>query len=296
MATATAIPAAEKALFALDRPVIVDQNAIYTANAMDWSDSDVPSSGGRTASGFPTTNLNDHLTHLQSKPDASLTVWYLHIHLNTVGTFDTIALINHDMDGATIDIYESDSGAALGNAIVSGDTITAGQRYVAFNLQSAAQDYYRYSNVNYVTLKLSDAGGHVPAIGEVIIGRRRQLQFGPSLPYEPRLLRAETIRTIDGPSGVVNDIVLHKAKRILAMNSLVADATRVAGIRSVIEEDTDYGVLPFLWCDQPSTAPEKFAFMKFREETVPMSVTGYVRRSFAILAEEQGPDFQALED
>lgn len=306
MAWSTAdVGATELALMALDKPIISAANALYDADAVEWSAAGSFAGADITLSGYPIARAYDGHTHLQTKPNAAATTQYLLFNLDSAATdIDFIAIMGHNfgtIGGLTVTAEISDVSTFSGadpstKEIASWSPGSSNDRLIELELNhsgSGSSNAQRYSTVPYFRLKMTKVSSFTPAIGEIILGRRRQLKHAPNMPWDDKNLSSEVRRTTS-VSGVVTQYVFHKGRRELEANFNPHEVTYKDQFETWFKSDAAFGTRPFIWIDEPSTSPEAYHLMVLEPEFQFPGV-GPHERNYKIKAVEQGPHFLALE-
>jgi len=143
----------------------------------------------------------------------------------------------------------------------------------------------RYSSVRYVRLKLVAPGNVTPQLGELILGRRRQLKYKPDVPFDNQAYVNEE-ETTRSQGGVTQRVIYHR-------NRLRIDAAWVIDTSDYITDWRAFWAAcrgPFLWCYAPTSAPASWSYMIRDMEEIDFPLTGPTKREAKLVADEQGPE------
>lgn len=280
---------AEAAALAKDKPMLVGPNRLTSAHTVQWRTSGLWSSGsdGTDTAGPVSRTYDDH-SHLLSFPTSS-SVLYLLFDFGASGiSFDTIAILNHNLPtGATITSVISDATnfASPTTVISMSGTVVAGRRVVV-PLAS------RYASVRYARILFSSAV--LPTVGEVVFGSRVQLDWRPDVPYDDQDLLTPSVRRTTTVGGIMHTTRLGPIgqRRIRARN-LVDSPTVAANLLTMWKEHG--GARPFLWIDNPSTAPHRANWVMLDDAAISRPYNDALNRDWSFDASEVGPHYTSLE-
>ena len=265
------------------------------STAIEWRTSGSASSGSDiTDSAFPTSNVDDRNAHTFSAPDEApisalpdvFLIMAVEPGTDDDHTLNTIAFkpINFDLAPSTIRIFvriadQSDPNFASSELVLSRTSISTNEWIVATVLTGAGTEYTDFGLIRLeVELESGSWGGSfAPQIGQVIVGKRRQIGFNFLTPFddEPRI---SSVTDFMSNSGVLSRHILHKGKNSW---SLLYNPTNSNANQTGIEEvdnirawfaDTDFGTLNFLFVDQPATTPPRghWVFVNDPELVLPL--------------------------
>jgi len=144
----------------------------------------------------------------------------------------------------------------------------------------------RFSSVPYIRLQITCSSG-TPEIGLIVLGRRRQQQFSPDMPWDPT---NEVTDSDDhtSKSGVISRVSRAKARRdidALFRHDTTAEQTTIKDWWSDIEG----GVQPFFYVDEPNANPNNFWMMFLVDPRLSYPFNLHATRDVRIEAIEQGP-------
>ena len=301
--TAADVASADRTLAAADK-CMLGSLALSTSLvvASEWR------TGGSFAAGADATDANyqarrayDGFTDLATRPNAAGVTWYYMIDASTAGvTFDGAMILGHNfgtIGGLTVTLQISDSSTFVTNLIdiAVWTPGTSNVRLVDLVLESGGETAQRYSTVPYVRLKITGTSG-VPEIGELVLFKRMQLQYKPSIPYDDQKLWQNSGQFLSA-SGVRQDYVRSRAGRRLEASLTVTSTAKIAEVRTWFD-DTQQGTRPFVWSENPNSAPSTQTFLMSLDgenKELAFDEVGPNHRELVLGATEQGPDYQKLE-
>lgn len=289
-----------------DRPMLGSNAIKTTPTASRWTASALGVEDIADASlvdtAYPTSNAWDGKTHLDTQPSTAGTTRTLIYDFGATGlTFDFAAIIGHNFftlsATATLaisDLPDFDTGAGASRRIaLAAWTPANNNRIIDLQLGTNNNGNNRYSGVRYVALQVTGSSGK-PAVGELILGRRRQLFGLPMQPFDTSSSFATTEDFV-ARSGARTRYLYNKGGRRLEGVLQGHTSTYTGNVGSWFA-DTDYGHRPFIWIPNPGTAPSTFMMMYLDESSMMHPyVDGPNERRFNMRATEQGPDYKNLE-
>lgn len=259
-------------------PMLLGTNVLERYNELpQWRTSGVWSLGAdSTSSAGPTRLAFDRVGLSQTFSVASgATTVSLIFDLTTSAStsFDTIVILGHNFPSVvnlgevSVDIANDDAfGAGNVNNIVawasaSDWTATNGnpKRLIGTNLQNGVTSPVRFSNVQYLRLKFDVSIGvftTLPKVGELWVGRRRQLTLKGEIPFADRPYNGEgaTFRSQSG-NAIRHSLFSGASDRSVTFNT---GGTAIGALDSTTQlrlfaSDTNYGAKSFLYIEDPST-------------------------------------------
>lgn len=288
--SSAAIPSDELGWYDDDKPCALGGTVISSASTLEWQ----AAGANDSDADYPETRGYDGYTDLLTQPATAGTTRDYVAEFTTGVTIDTFALLGHELvsDGATaLRVYIADDAAFTVNAQLIYELLAfTTKRVVGLELMHTGSTPLRYSSVQYIMVRIVCASSKTPAIGEVLLGQRRQFKSNPTVPWDPSHLRTDktTIRSL---SGVQTTYVRNKGQRILRAQFRPYEDDRVSDFQTLWETDCDYGTLPFFWIDEPTSNPTDGALMVWDSLDREMPYVGVQERVYMIDASEQGPDF-----
>jgi hypothetical protein len=299
--------ATDIALAAADKPLLIGlnmANPIYenSARPLKWTTTGFANTGDSDDADGPGAYGCDFHTHLQTYPDSAANTWYYNVtpDTSTVGNsiraIDSFILLNHNLGtlGATVAVEIADSVDFTSNLIElvsvspSDDT-----RIVELELYHTGTVARRYTNIAFARLKITGSS-IIPKFGEVILGRRRQLKINPLDPWDPLNLVSGIEDTVS-LSGVRRRYSAYKGQRKINAVLSAHETVYIDDLEAFYQSDTQWGTQPFVWIDQPATAPEAAYFMHLDSAMLSAPQQGPSQRLFSMAATEQGPHFVTQE-
>jgi hypothetical protein len=300
--SSAALSADETAWAAADKPLVLGENLARSAQSINWRDTLTVVTSNNDAS-YPTSRVHDGYTDLMSRPGSAGATWrYVVFDFGAGGVeFDAVMVMNYEDrsgGGSTITVEIADDDVWTVNpATIASYALPLGDeagRVVLIDLQHAGGVPLRYSGVRYAAIGMRDTGGINPQMGEIIFARRRQLKTNPFGAWDPGHLRTRAVVTTS-PSGIKTVHVRSKGERILRATMRPHETDRIDDLLALWEADTDYGTYPFVWIDQPTTAPERAALMRWDMLERTSMYLGPYQREIPIQASEQGPHYVELD-
>ena len=290
------VPAAERALLALDKPCLMGRNwaRVATASGHKWTTDGNHGSADQSATNYDADFGADDFDQNPTKPNAAGTTWYFNMLLSGVDALDAFALLMHNLSGKQLDLQIADSADfATRLATILTLTPSSNKRLVSYTLKESGDTYaQRFVGVTYTRLKLTGASW-TPQYGEVVLSRRRQLEKALLLPFAPKRYFGAVARS-RSEAGVVTDVVSAKGGGRLVGTYHTNDSGQIAAYDAFFETDTDFGTLPWFWTRLPNSAPADSRWMKFDDPGhVDESLMSTDRR-YEIAATELGPNYLAL--
>jgi len=241
------------------------------ATAIEWRVSGAQDSGTDiTDANKPSKRLHDRHTHLANGPAAGTIslVDTVYLHMQPLAgtdddhTFDVCMIkpLNFESSPRPIDVQILITDST--DPTFSSPTIAATFNGNSDNTKLVLLFANRHTDIDLVRISFatddsSNFGAYEPEIGEVLLGRRRQLGFLPLIPFDedPRDSRvAEFI----SDSGVISRHVFSSGRQRFQFNysptpSGVTGLDEVATLRSWFSE-TNFGSDNFLLIDSPDVA------------------------------------------
>lgn len=263
----------------------------------NWSDPDA------TDSDYPIYRLYDGFPGLDSRPNTSTAQCCIIINASSSPIdFDWLGIINHSINSegwTTLNISIADDSAFSVNVttLYQGNPtldVQNDHRWVRFTLDEfLGSTPARFINVPWIRVGMQIPGAGMPYIGQLILGRRRQQQFQPIIPWNPSGLVSSMYDRI-APSGARMRQERYRARR--EMNATFKHSL------STLHDDIEawwpqirYGADPFYIHDLPTTSPYDFHMMRMREPALQYQQINACTRTVTIDAIEQGPNYLSLE-
>lgn len=262
----TSYPANELTAFGADRPVFVPQNRLVEATSLDW----------KNAAGSDQNDSDHPVRWLQANP--ALRSWFgwtgvttdviVQVQFPAPGvTFDFVGLINHNIAelgfGVSVDFQVADDAAFTTNVqtVTPWSTgLTSKDRLIWWDGNSAY-----YTDVEHFRVRFTKTGGgsftssQIIKLGCLFVGKRVQLPFPPSEPWDPKRGRSTQTQFVsDGGS----QFVLTKTRGLYALTptwQLGADVNGGeiddrAAFETIWEESRGFSQ-EMVWCNEPTSEP-----------------------------------------
>lgn len=303
------LTAAETSGFNNDKPMFVVQQADSPADA-HFTTTGIHTGTDQTDTDFPAARAHDDFGSIVTKTAsgvASTTTKYYNFNFTASGiTFDTLLITGHNFNSAgfqTISLEISNaadfgSGAGDDTVEIASYSVsgTTDNRILITNLnnEGGSSDAYsssgtaqRYADVEYARLKIVHASGSkTPELGEIILGRRYQLQRNPDLPYNNKN-EVSSVSDFQSRSGITKRYVFYRGQ---ALRTFVASISASAEI-TVIENwfnAIDEGTRPFVYIETPSSSA-KAQIMLLDDAGLNFPLNGPFERRLQFSMTEQPP-------
>lgn len=295
------LTADEVAFAAADKPILASYpDSPYVHSESKWifgtSAGHSGSAGDNDAKKLP-PRIADGLPGLQTSPNTASTLHTLYLRFSPAIEFDFVAILNHNLYslGRTLcAVQVADDSTFTTNvqtvtSFASPSTWGADMRQADLTLLKVGPTADRFSGVEYARLSLAGGSSGKPAIGQLIFGRRHQLQFQPNRPWDPTALHTSMDR-FESRGGVIVDTVRHRGRRFLDANLTPDSDTQRDGILDWFDR-TLQGTSPFVWIDEPNSRPHDFQLFKMVEPSLEFPWVGPFVRTLQLRGREQGPNF-----
>jgi len=291
--SSAALASRETTDFAADKPLVAVQKIPVSPTYAKWVDGgqlgadDLPLWTDRTDSDFPIKCAYDGFPDLITKPDATAdNDWYLAFDFGEAITFDCAFIIGSNFGTlalTTIDLQVSDDDEFDG-----GSRLTTVASFSASDDRRA--DYTMNAGNNRITaqfawLKLERVANFTPEIGELILGRRRQWQYKPDMPFGDKDLK-HTTETIRSEGGRIQKIIYSRRAFPLSCRFPLDSSDYVDDMEGFFEDCRG----SFVWVYDPTTSPNAWRLMMLEEDSLIMPMTQPNRYEVDLAALEQGPE------
>ena len=300
----TAISAALTSAYNDDKPCFLGENIIENeATAPVWRSYNgavfnyaIPGDTAVTDSAKPAERAYDRLATALTSPTSQTTKGYaIMFDLTTSWTADLVVILEHNFPdvqaGGTLTarIWVSDDNFTN---VVTGDnnwiwTIGDNKRLVGFAANS-------YSGIEQVQLSLTntvDFSG-TPRVGEILIGRRRQVSRQPNEPWGREVWDADVVRFASDDGDMVH-YERYKGRRLFAP-TWSPTGTDTYGLDDVttlqdLAIDIGYGSQPFIFWPRPKTKEDEGFFCYMEEPYWPFEFQGPFEQEVALDFKEMRP-------
>lgn len=290
------LSANELAWMADDKPLLNARNWVRGASTHLWDADGVSTFTDISASGFPATAAYDSHMHVVTKPNAAATTQYFVVDYGSEAMeIDCIFILGHNFSsvggGLDVTVEIADDNAFSSNMIeIASWSPSSDARLVALDLDHGTGTSQRYSSVRYLRVIMTGTS-HTPEIGELILGRRRQLKHNPIVPWDDGHLRSK-VATFESSSGVRTQYVHHRGRRVINARNSLTDSTLISELQTMLGgAESQWGTLPIMWVDQPTTDPNSAYWMYLENPELAMPLQGPTERMLNLQLVEQGPDF-----
>lgn len=316
MVDVATVSAAELTCLARNAPMMVLNNPIRDfLSAPVWRTTATTAGADVTdTNNGPTRFLYEGRGSPRSKPlvqSPAVNTYYLHFELrqgaDAKHTIDTFAALNHNFDTLAAGIANTinftvvvadDGNYSTGFRQIARWTNYSSKARLVQRSLGAAPSNERYTNVRYLRIQIDSAAnfttGLVPEIGEVVLGRRRQMPWGPTIgEYDD--VELETLAADNEfPTGDIYTVVHAERRAVFNLrfqphgldvgSGLNWDDELRAWFREGGDKDT------FLYFDKPNTAPTQAHWVKLsREHRLYMPYQGPFDRDVRFTLVEQAP-------
>lgn len=297
------ISAADLALLAADKPVL-STNAIRSA-IVEWRiDGSFDSGVNATDPSYPGSRIYDGKTHVRTRATTTASDISLMIDTGTDGIeFDFFSIIGHNFGDSSTNVtytlqISNNSDFSLNVVTLAASTFIVGNgnpRIIDMSLFHTGSVPLRYSGVQYIRIRLQSVSLYKFEIGELILGRRRQLKRQPNIPWDDYALGSLSDMAVS-MAGVITKYSRNFGGRRMAATFNPHETQYINDFKAWWE-DIDYGARSFVWIDKPGTAPGATYLMHIDATNAMLGIplVGPIEREISIASVEQGPDFYALE-
>lgn len=293
-----ALTAAETADFAADKPLAA-VNALRLANSgggpttVRWNDEGTVAGADHTLSTAPCLRAYDGYPGFVTSPDATAdNEWYLVFDLGAAGvSFDSAFIIGHNFGTlalTTVQIQVADSADFATNLRTVADFGSPADdtRLADYDLHHTGAVPLRYSDTEYVRLKLANGGGanFTPSLRELVLGYRYQFDRKPDRPWD-ELSYARSYDEEESESGIDYQNEHWDNRLVLDAEWPVESTAYVTGWRSFWAQCRG----SFVWNDAPSSAGDSWRLMTRKQTEIEFPLIEGTQRMARLVAREQGP-------
>lgn len=298
MAYSAADLSANEIAWAADDKHMLSSNALYASGITGGWDkaatTGTVASATDDATGFEAYRLFDGLPGDVSKPDGSGTTISIVLDCSAAPIeFDWWGVLNHNLKTlacTALVLQIADDNAFTTNLITLSTTnintaYTTDRRFADLVLETGGGTARRYSAVPYVRIQITCSSG-VPQIGQIILGRRRQMQFAPDRPWDPTN-QSSAADDFESRSGTIYRVARRKGRREI---SALFHHNTAAEQNDILDwwADIEAAEQPFFYTDEPDTNPDDF-WMMVKDPELRYPFTLHSLRDVTIDAVEQGP-------
>lgn len=311
------IPADEVASYTADVPMLVGNNIASDYLAMpQWRLSGSWASGSNTTnSSYPTLRAFDGQGLARTQPtigasevEVSL-IFDLTAGTDGPHTWDTALIWNHNLASLGTNFNVTLSVSDL-ESFTGGTTLVIAQwngvggftsgRLVATSLSDGAgTPNQRYTTVRYVRLRFVTTSGFLagaPSIGEVWLGRRRQMAYQPNVPWAEANLTSDVADFVS-KSGGRSRYVRNRGQRIFEP-TWSFDGANPAGLNQETQmrawfNECEQGSKPFLFFESPAAASPVAHVCYCDPPSLDMPVLGPFEREISMRFVEAAPYVQS---
>jgi hypothetical protein len=285
-------------LMAADKPIILGNNRIYQYHSDSrWNTTGSLATADASDATTQRTWLRDGFTHLRSAPATSQTTWYLCFDLGATRTFDSCAILGHNLGtigGVQVDLQVADNSTFGTNlqTIETWTPLTSNKRLVSVDISHSGSA--RQYTAQYVRLKFSKGSGIIPNIGEVILSDRRQLKHQPDYPWARQDWKSYADE-FKSSNQITTRYFQASGQRRIAARLTTGASAYWDDLDNFFSLDSEYGKRPFLWIDRPTTDPQGAPLMLFADPEYSNPYNGPNERTLDLIAYEQGSQYVSAE-
>jgi len=133
---------------------------------------------------------------------------------------------------------------------------------------------------------LQNTGDYTPEVGEIVLGRRYQLQRNPNVPWDNKHEVSRTTEQVS-LSGVTRRYTFHRGKALRNVVAPLADSSEIAVVDSWWDS-TEEGTKPFYWVETASTAASTM-LVHLENPELDFALVGPYERQLVFAMVEQPP-------
>ena len=299
--TSAALASYESTQLALDKPLIASQAIPISPDYAKWVDDGQVGAGDlatwtdRSATAYPAYRAYDgYPGYVTKQSGTNDDVWYYCIDAGAHVEFDCAFLVGGNWGtlalaaDVVLQIADDNDFTTDLQSIGNFGTPTDDGRLADLDLNHGG-DAQRYS-AQFIRVKFDKTGTNItPEIGQLVLGRRRQLEFKPSRPYDQYAYN-ENSSLVDTEGGILHKSVYARRGRELAGEFVITDSTYRDDLIGFFRNCTG----SFVWIDAPSTAPASFHLM-MRDGPFGIPEVAANTYKYTIVAHEQGPESSYLD-
>jgi hypothetical protein len=299
--SSAALASYETSRLALDKPLVAVQTIPASPTHCKWVDEgqigagDVTTWTDRSASANPARRSHDGYPGYITKHSGATTddIYYLAFDFGATITFDCVFLIGHNagtlslVNDLVLQVADDNNFSTNLTTMANFGTPTDDTRLADLTMNGGNNRI----TAQYAWLKFDKTGTNIiPEVGELILGRRRQLEYKPDRPFDDSRLRtwASTART---QGNIAHKTIWSQRAFELEASWMIDDSTYESDWQQ-FHRDADGR---FVWVYDPSTSPQDWHFMSFEEDGLVMPEVGPSVREVSIHALEVGPESYHLD-
>lgn len=257
----------ERDAAAADKPLLSSRNSAEDQTAMEWNEVGTVAATDRNLTDFPPENAVDTFLHVETKPNTGAVTsneWYLILTLPTGVEYDWAGVFGHNfatLPGAVlVELQIADDAAFSVNleTIASWSPGASTKRLVELVLDLSSVPVglaQRFTGDHFARLRITNGGGadFVPEVGELVLGRRRQLKHQPNRPWGPDNVRRLARFFTGGGGGRIAHV---DAERLFHYVGQIepADTVRIQDIVDLRDDSLGF-TRPIVWISKPATVP-----------------------------------------
>jgi hypothetical protein len=284
-----------------DKPLVAVQAIPKEPDYAKWVDDgstgvgDITTWTDRSLSTFPALRAYDGQPGYITKHSGVTTddIYYYCIGDGTAITFDCVFLIGHNagtlslVNDLVLEVADNNDFTGNLTSVANFGTPTDDTRLADLTMNGGNNRI----TAQFIRLKFDKTGTNIiPEIGELILGRRRQLEWKPDRPFDDSRMRDRSA-TSTTKGGISHKTIWSRRQCILDAQWLIDDSTYESDWQQFYR-DADGS---FVWCYDPNTTPEDWHFMSFEEDELIMPEVGPSVREVMLQAHELGPESYYLD-
>lgn len=284
--SSAALESYETTRLAADKPLVAAQAIPVSPSTARWNTAGTVAAADQSDSDYPALRAYDGLVGLDTRTDGTLaSTWYYVIDAGELIEFDTWFMNNHNLSALTTITLEIADDAAFTTSLQQiGSIAPASGRLQDIDLNNGAAAQ-RYS-AQYIRIKLVDGVNFTPQIGEIILGRRRQLEYCPNRPFNRYSLHNET-NVVTTQGGVRHRTLYYQNQFVLNMGFTWDNSDSVDDWVAFFKQVRG----SFVWVLEPNSAPGSWHLIDREPDDLDMELAASPSTYRVSLAGfEQGPE------
>ncbi len=264
----------EQTFLAADKPLLSSRNSAEDQTASEWNEVGTVAAVNRDDPDFPPSNAVDTYQNIQTTPLGAVSnEWYLILTLPAGVEYDWLGLFGHtlgDIGGTPLVEYQIDDTGPFPTP----DTLTSFSptatptgkqplRLISYDLDGTlgVGTAQRITGSHFARIRITNGGGptFVPAIGELVLGRRRQLEHQPNRPWGPDNVKRISRFFTGGAGGLTNHVDAEQLFHYIGAIE-AASQIRIDDLVALRKESKGF-TRPMIWTNLPSTKPSEAIWM-----------------------------------
>lgn len=234
-----------------DVPAVVAGNVVEGASGLigRWTTGGGMVDSDLTHPEYPITAAFDRFLHVDTRPVAAASLYYLDLRARSTIGGDVIMIAGHNLNGATVRVETANDDPFATDLVTIHDFGVVAQTSRLIAVLSTF--WYQLERLR-IRVSLPSPG--IPQISEFMFGERHVLPRNPNVPYDDREEFSE-IDKIRSKGGIqVNYSEGATRVRVAPIKFTIDDPAHVSMFRAIFEE-TNGGHKPMLLIDKPNSVP-----------------------------------------